>query len=67
MLSAELSRLVRKVVAYPPLSEIATLTDGSSTRRCSTPTPLRTCPGSGRAAILRAEQNRPKLRVVGRD
>jgi MMP 1-O-methyltransferase len=32
----------------------------SSTRRCSTPTASRTCPGKWQAAILKAEQNRPE-------
>jgi hypothetical protein len=67
MASAELSRRVEKVVGYKPLSEMSAGQRGGSTRRCSKPTASRTCRASGRAAILKAEQNRPKLRVVTAD
>jgi hypothetical protein len=29
------------------------------------PTPSKTCPGKWQAAILKAEQSRPELRIVG--
>jgi hypothetical protein len=64
MASAELSRRVEKVVAYPPLSEMGAderrefheaLLDADSFEDLS---------GKWQAAILKAEQNRPNLRVV---
>jgi hypothetical protein len=39
----------------------------SSTRRCSTPHSFEDLPGRWQAAILEAEQNRPKLRLVSGD
>ena len=58
MASAELSCRVEKVVGYPPLSRWATSSGASSTRRCSTPTPSRTCPGSGRRRSWRRSRTR---------
>ncbi len=64
MASAELSRRVEKVVGYAPLSEMSdeqrrefhqTLLDASSFEDLA---------GKRQAAILEAEQNRPKLRAV---
>jgi hypothetical protein len=64
MASAELSRRVKKLVGYPPLSEMSddqrrdfhdALLDASS---------YEDLPGKWQAAILNAEQNRPKLRLV---
>jgi hypothetical protein len=64
MASAELSRRVKKLVGYPPLSEVSddqrrdfhdALLDASS---------YEDLPGKWQAAILNAEQNRPKLRLV---
>jgi hypothetical protein len=62
--SAELSRRVETVVGYPPLSEM-----GDDQRRDFHETLLEAdsfedLPGKWQAAILKAEQNRPKLRVV---
>jgi hypothetical protein len=64
MASAELSRRVEKLVGYPPLSELdgpqrrefheALLEAGSFEDLC----------GKWQAAVLKAEQNRPQLRVV---
>jgi hypothetical protein len=48
MASADLSRRVQKVVAYPPLSDIAAASVASSTKRCSTPTASKTSLASGR-------------------
>jgi hypothetical protein len=65
MASAELSRRVEKVVGYPPLSELGggqrrefheALLDANS---------FEDLPGKWQAAVVAAEQNRPKLRVVG--
>jgi hypothetical protein len=64
MASAELSRRVGKVVGYPPLSEMSddqrrdfhdALLDANS---------YEDLPGKWQAAILNAEQNRPKRRLV---
>jgi hypothetical protein len=64
MASAELSRRVEKIVGYPPLSEIdadqrrefhEALLDAAS---------FEDLPGKWQAAILKAEQNRPKSRLV---
>jgi hypothetical protein len=56
--SAELSRRVGKVVAYPPLSDMS-----DQQRRLDADT-FEDLPGKGQAALLEAEPNRPKLRVV---
>jgi hypothetical protein len=67
MASAELSRRVEKVVGYPPLSEMSdghrrefheALLDAASFEDLS---------GKWQGAILEAEQNRPKLRLVTGD
>jgi hypothetical protein len=64
MASADLSRRVQKVVGSPPLSEMSdqqrrdfhvALLDADS---------YEDLPGKWQAAILEAERNRPKLRVV---
>ena len=64
MASAELSRRVEKVVGYPPLSEM-----GADQRRefheaLLDADSFEDLPGKWQAAIVAAEQNRPKLRVV---
>jgi hypothetical protein len=67
MASAELSRRVEKVVGYPPLSELSdqqrrefheALLDGGT---------FEDLPGKWQAAVVEAEQNRSKLRVVTSD
>jgi hypothetical protein len=65
MPSAEPSRRVEKVVGYPPLSDM-----GDAQRRefhdaLLEADALEDLPGKWRAAIMEAEGNRPKLRVVG--
>jgi hypothetical protein len=64
MASTELSRRVEKLVGYPSLSEMSddqrrdfqeSLLDAAS---------FEDLPGKWQAAILAAERNRPKLRVV---
>ena len=64
MASAELSRRVDKAVGYPPMRDAAeqrrefheALLDATS---------FEDLPGKWQAAILKAEHNRPRLRVVG--
>lgn len=67
MASSELTRRVEKLVGYPPLAEMSdeqrrefheALLDADSFEDLS---------GKWQAAILKAEQNRPNLRVVSRD
>jgi hypothetical protein len=64
MASAALSRRVEKVVSYPPLSEM----DGSQRREFHVALldadAFEDLPGKWQAAILKAEQNRPNLRIV---
>jgi hypothetical protein len=67
MASAELSRRAEKVVAYPPLCEM-----GADQRREFHEALLEAdafedLPGRWHAAILKAEENRPRLRVVTGD
>jgi hypothetical protein len=67
MASAELSRRVEKVVGYAPLSEM----DEAQRREFHEPLldadSFEDLPGRWQAAIVRAEQNRPDLRVIGTD
>jgi hypothetical protein len=67
MANAALSRRVGKVVGYPPLSEMSedqrrefheALLDADSFEHL---------PGKWQAATLKAEQNRPDLRIVRSD
>jgi hypothetical protein len=67
MPSTELSRRVEKVVGYPPLCEMdeghrhefrVALLDADS---------FEDLPGKWQAALLKAEQNPPNLRVVSTD
>jgi hypothetical protein len=66
MASAELNRRVEKVFAYPPPSEIS-----HAQRRefhgALDADAFENLPGKWQAAILTAEENRPKLRMVSRD
>jgi hypothetical protein len=64
MASATLSRRVENVVTYPPLSDM-----GDRQRRefhvaLVDADTFEDLPGKWQAAILDAEQNRPKLRLV---
>jgi hypothetical protein len=64
MASAALSRRFDKIVGYPPLSELGELQRREfheALREAATFEDLR---GKWQAAILEAEQNRPKLRLV---
>jgi hypothetical protein len=65
MASAELGRRVGQVVGYPPLSEM-----GADQRRAFQEALLdadsfEDLPGKWQAAVVMAEQSRPKLRVAG--
>jgi hypothetical protein len=64
MASAELSRRVEKVVAYPPLSEMSTGQQREFQEGLLDADSFEDLPGKWQAAILKAEQNRPKLRIV---
>jgi hypothetical protein len=64
MASAELSRRVEKVVGYPPLSELDDLQRREFHEALLEAATFEDLPGKWQAAILAAEQNRPKLRVV---
>ena len=64
MASAELSRRVGKVVGYPPLSEMSDLQRREFHEALLDADTFEDLPGKWQAAILKAEQSRPKLRVV---
>ena len=64
MASAELSRRVEKVVGYPPLSELGDLQRREFHEALLEAASFEDLPGKWQAAILKAEQNRPHLRVV---
>jgi hypothetical protein len=67
MASAELSRRVEKVVDYPPLSELGDLRRREFDEELLEAGSFEDLPGRWQAAILKAEQNRPRLRVVSSD
>ena len=64
MVSAGLSRRVEKVVGYPPLSEIPDLQRREFHEALLDADSFEDLPGKWQAAIVAAEQNRPKLLVV---
>jgi hypothetical protein len=64
MASAELSRRVRKVVGCQPLSELGELQRREFHEALLEAGTFEDLPGKWQAAILEAEQNRPKLRHV---
>jgi hypothetical protein len=64
MASAELSRRVWKVVAYPPLSEMGDQQRREFQEALLEADRFEDLPGRWQAAILKAEENRPKLRLV---
>ena len=64
MTSAELSRRVEKVVGYPPLSELSDLQRRVFHEALLEAAGFEDLPGKWQAAIVTAERNRPKLRVV---
>ena len=65
MASAELSRRVGRVVGYPPLCEMDDQQRREFHEALLDSDAFEDLPGKWQAAIVRAEQNRPKLRVVG--
>jgi hypothetical protein len=67
MATAELSRRVEKVVGYPPLSELADLQRREFQEALRDAGGFEDLPGKWQAAIMEAEQNRPRLRVVTGD
>ena len=64
MASAELSRDVEKVVGYPPLPEMGDLQRREFHEALLDADAFEDLPGKWQAAIVRAEQERQKLRVV---
>ena len=67
MASPQLSRRVGKVVGYPPLSELGELQRREFHEALLEAAAFEDLPGKWQAAIMEAEQNRPKLRVVTSD
>ena len=67
MASAELSRRVEKVVGQSPLSELGDLLRREFHEALLEAASFEDLPGKWQAAILQAEQNRPKLRVATGD
>jgi hypothetical protein len=64
MASAALSRRVRKVVAHSPLGDMSDLQHREFHGALLDADGFEDLPGKWQAAILKAEQNRPKLRLV---
>jgi hypothetical protein len=67
MASAALSCRVYKVVGYPPLSEMGDLQWREFHEALLEAASFEDLPGKWQAAILKAEQDRPKPRVVSGD
>ena len=66
-MSAALSRRVEKVVGYPPLSELSEPDRRGFHEALLEAAAFGDPPGKWQAAILEAEQNRPKLRLISND
>jgi hypothetical protein len=64
MASAALSRRIEKVVGYPPLSEMSGLQRREFHEALLDADTFEGLPGKWQAAILKAEENRPNLRLV---
>jgi hypothetical protein len=64
MASAELSRRVEKVVGYPPLSEISHAQRREFHEALLDADAFEDLPGKWQAAVLKAEQGRPQLRIL---
>jgi hypothetical protein len=62
--SAELNRRVGKVVRYPPLSEMGETQRREFHEALLEAATFEDLPGKWQAAVLMAEQNRPKLRLI---
>ena len=67
MARAELSRRVWKVVGYPPLCDMSDLQRREFHEALLDADAFEDMPGKWQAAILSAEQSRPKTRVVPND
>jgi hypothetical protein len=67
MASATLSRRVGKVVGYPPLCDMSDQQRREFHLALLEADSVEDLPGQWQAAILKAEQRRPKLRVVSGD
>jgi hypothetical protein len=67
MASAELTRRVEKVVSYPALSELDELQRREFHGALLEADTFEALHGKWQAAILAAEQNRPKLRIISSD
>jgi hypothetical protein len=67
MASATLSRRVQKTVAYPPLVDMSAEQRRELHEALLEPSRFEDLSGKWQAAILKAEENRPKLRVVAAD
>jgi hypothetical protein len=65
--SAELSGRVEKVVAYPPLCEMSDLQRREFHEALLDADSFEDLPGKWQAAILKAEEAKPRLRVVPSD
>jgi hypothetical protein len=65
MASAALSRRVAKVVGYPPLCERSELQRREFQEALLDAHSFEDLPGKCQAAILKAEENRPNLRIAG--
>jgi hypothetical protein len=65
MASAELSRRVEKVVGYPPLCDMGDHQRGEFHEALLEADTFEDLPGMWQAAILKAEENAPNLRIVG--
>jgi hypothetical protein len=64
MASVALSGRVEKVVGYPPLSELGQLQRREFHEALLDAGSFEDLPGRWQAAVVRAEQNRPDLRVI---
>jgi hypothetical protein len=67
MASAQLSRRVGKVVDYPPLSDMSDLQRREFQEALLDADSFEDLSGKWQAAILKAEQSRPTLGIVGAD
>jgi hypothetical protein len=67
MASAALSRRVGKVVAYPPLCDMSDPQRREFHEVLLDADGFEDLPGKWQAAILKAEESAPNLRIVGND
>ena len=67
MASAKMSRRVEKAVGYPPLSDMGDLRRREFHEALLDADSFEDLPGKWQAAIVRAEQSRPDLRLVSSD